>query len=114
MVSTNTADLWVSASNSWTILPSNMPVDVALAATARLANGSIAIIGGGQGSVALNTAVDQVVVYNPSTFTFTMRAPLGYATGSHTVSPLPDGSFLVVGGVDPMGFASTTAHIWTP
>jgi len=115
LISTNNADLWEQSTNTWTLLPSNLPTDVALAASAQLANGEIAIFGGGTGSVAANIPSTQVVTFSESTFAFTARSPMPVGRASHTVSPLPDGSFLIVGGLETnTGFATNTAHIWNP
>lgn len=112
LCTTAAADFWDVTTNTWSPLPTSLPTDVALAASATLANGSIVITGGGQGCVAMFNSTTDVTVFNPNTFQFFPKAPLPAPKGSHTISPLPDGSFLLVGGLDASGFAVSTGYIW--
>jgi len=114
LCATSTAEYWDSSNNTWSPLPTGLPNDAALGATARLATGEIVISGGGSGCVAMYSPLTNITVFNPNTFQFIPKTPMPTAAASHTISPLPDGSFLIAGGLDASGFAVPTAHIWNP
>jgi hypothetical protein len=102
------------ASLTWTTIPQGLPQGVALAPSATLGDGSIVVVGGSTGSAASATAVDQVVRFQESTFTWTTTAPLPLALADETLTQLPDGSFLVAGGADVTSAPQTQAFVWVP
>ncbi|NRA97860.1 MAG: hypothetical protein HRU14_16815 [Planctomycetes bacterium] len=113
--STNTSDYWDASSSTWSSPGAiNLPSDVAFAASAVLADGTVAVTGGGSGVAAMFTAAAQVVRFSETTFTWTATASLPTALVSHTITILPDDSFLLVGGADPAGVAQSNGYVWNP
>ena len=113
--STNTADYWDASNNTWSSPGAiNLPSDVALAASTVLPDGTVAITGGGSGVAAMFTASNQVIRFSESTFTWTTTTGLPVGLVSHSLTVLPDGCFLVVGGADPAGVAQSNGYVWNP
>ncbi len=109
---TNTAEIWNSVTRTFSSTPGPAQ-SFALAASTRLPDGSIAILGGGSGSLAMYTPSSQVVRYSEA-FGFIPGNFLLTPLINHAIAPLPDGNFLLVGGVDLVGVASLLAYHWTP
>lgn len=112
--STNTGDYYDAVSNTWTPIPFNMPADTALGSSVVLADGTVAVTGGGSGAAALFTAIDQVARFDETTFQWTTTTPLPIGLINHSVTLLPDGTYLVTGGADASGIAQTAAFLWNP
>lgn len=75
-----------------------------------LADGTVLITGGIDGTIGLATAER----YDPATGTFTTLGTLTEPRAGHTATLLDDGRVLVVGGVDPQGAGMTSAELVDP
>ncbi len=75
----------------------------------------VVIAGGGQGGILAQIATDQVEVYDPVTGGFAAHpVPLNVARSLHTATALPNGKWLLVGGVDVQNDPTASAELYDP
>lgn len=84
------------ATNTWTSVP--MAQARSLHTATRLANGSVVVCGGAQGTLTAPTPIDGVERFDPLTNTWTTLPNLVSTRGSHAAALLPDGLLVLLGG----------------
>jgi hypothetical protein len=97
---TNSAEIFDPADFAYTTLGSTMHSARAGHTATLLANGTVLIVGGVQGSAGSLTAVNSAEVYNPGSQTFTSVGNLHDARAFHGATLLGNGTVLVAGGDD--------------
>lgn len=113
LTSTDAAEIWDGSNSTWSGPAAiTMPATVALAASTVLPDGTVAVLGGASGSQLTPTSLDQVARFSETNFSWTSTTPLPIPLSGHTLSALPDGSFVVVGGSDATGTAQANSYVW--
>jgi N-acetylneuraminic acid mutarotase len=102
------AELYNPTSNSWQTV--NMPSARTLHTATVLADGRVAVCGGGQGTLTAPTSVSSVVLFNPGSNSWSTAPNLVTPRASHTAQLMPDGMLILFGGA---GTSSTLSSIET-
>jgi hypothetical protein len=112
LATTNSVEIRNATTGNWSGGPS-LPQAVVLPATAQLPDGSIAILGGGQGNLAQFTSISNCYRFTEGQG-YTTLSFLPVALMNHALNALGDGTFLISGGLDPSTIVVNTGLIWTP
>jgi hypothetical protein len=91
----NSAEVYGSASQSWTTLTNHMVYARLNHTSTLLPSGKVLIAGGNVGGFPSNTAE----IYDPVAGTFTAIPNMAYARAGHTATLMDDGMVLIAGGV---------------
>ena len=102
------AEVYNPSSNSWQTV--NMPTARTLHTATVLADGRVAVCGGGQGTLTAPTSINSVILFNPSSNSWSTAPNLVSARASHTAQLMPDGMLILFGGA---GATSTLSSIET-
>ena len=115
----SSAEIFDSATDTFTLVPASMTTPRGLAAAAPLPNGDVLIAGGQGGNVdpTKEVLLGSAEIYDPVAQTFTaLTGPnqaLTTVRAGPVAAPLPDGKVLIAGGYAPGGYLSS-ADIYNP
>jgi plastocyanin/N-acetylneuraminic acid mutarotase len=109
--SASTVTSSLPSSNPWTPTPP-MNVNRSFSAVATLQNGSVLVAGGFAGAVA-NSSISSAEMYNPSTNTWKMVAPMHVGRAGAIAVTLKNGEVLVSGGLGSTG-PLTSCELYNP
>lgn len=112
-VGLSSAEVFDPATESWTSVGSTGAQRVA-PALARLPGGDILVSGGHDGSTFFSTTSASAQTFDPSSDVWTATQPMNAGRFGHTLTTLPDGRVLAVGGAagDYGGSPMTTAELF--
>ncbi|MSR74833.1 MAG: hypothetical protein EXS14_05105 [Planctomycetes bacterium] len=112
ITSTATTEIRNASTGAWSA-GQLMPVGSVLGGAVRRPNGSLLIGGGGQGTLANFTAGAQVIQYTEG-IGWSALNNLPATRMNNSVNLMPDGTYLLAGGIDAATFTYNNALIWTP
>lgn len=102
------AELYNPTTNSWQTV--NMPTARVLHTATVLSDGRVAVCGGAQGTLTAPTSINSVILFNPSSNSWTTAPNLVSARASHVARLMPDGMLVLFGGA---GISSTLSSVET-
>ncbi len=80
-----------------------------------LPDGRVIVIGGySTASVPTGTSIDTTEIYDPTTGGWSFGPPLNTARRRHVIAPLPDGTLLIIGGIDATDNSITDVEVYDP
>ncbi|MEW6071586.1 MAG: kelch repeat-containing protein [Planctomycetota bacterium] len=84
-------------------------------ALTRLADGRVLVSGGSKPLGASSVAVNELEVFDPATYSFTLRPEvMSQVRTAHTATRLADGRVLLCGGADSAGVITASVDLWDP
>ncbi len=112
ITATNTTEIRNAITGAWSAGPL-MPVATVLGGNIKNSNGSIIVSGGGTGTLANFTAGNQVMRFTEGVG-WVGLSTLPATRMNHSITLMPDGTYLLVGGIDALTYTYNNALIWTP